>query len=210
MAAEPPPSKSDEHTPERLVTLSDGVFAIAMTLLVLDISVPQGLNDAGFEQALDELPPKLSAYALSFLIIGFFWLDHGRALRGLRSADRGLIGVTLLGLGLIAFLPFPTSLLSEYGDKPVSVAIYAATISAMDVTQIGIILLRTRRPWLNEAPLPPALARAWILDLAASIAVFAVSIPLAWPLGGQAMWFWLLLIPLKSATGRRRAAARAA
>lgn len=198
--------RADQHGPERLVSLSDGVFSIAMTLLVLDISVPPGLNTAGFDEALGDLPQKIAAYGLSFVIIGAFWLDHGRVLRGLRAVDRPIIAVTLLGLGLIAFLPFPTSLLSEYGNEPLSVAVYAATIAAMDVTQIGLVLLRARRPWLNERPLRPELVRSWVTDMGATVAVFALSIPLAWPLGGDAMWLWLLMVPLKFATGRRHAA----
>ncbi|MGW0659892.1 TMEM175 family protein [Streptodolium elevatio] len=198
--------RADQHGPERLIALSDGVFSIAMTLLVLDISVPPGLSTADFDEALGDLPQKISAYALSFVIIGAFWLDHGRVLRGLRAVDRPIIAVTLLGLGFIAFLPFPTSLLSEYGNEPVSVAVYAATIAATDVTQIGLVLLRARRPWLNEHPIPPELVRSWITDTGATVAVFAVSIPLAWPLGGHAIWLWLLMIPVKFATGRRHAA----
>ncbi|MFJ8744137.1 TMEM175 family protein [Embleya sp. NPDC127516] len=197
----------DEHGPERLVALSDGVFAIAMTLLVLDISVPPDLGAAGFRHALGELPPKIAAYALSFLIIGAFWLDHRRALLGMRSVDLPFTAVTLAGLGVTAFVPFPTSLLSEYGSMPASIAIYAATIAAMDLTQIALVLLRARHPERDRTPLPPALARAWIIDLATTVVVFLVTIPLAWPLGGDAMWLWLVLIPLKGATGRSRTAA---
>ncbi|WP_436789567.1 TMEM175 family protein [Yinghuangia sp. YIM S10712] len=197
----------DQHRPDRLVALSDGVFAIAMTLLVLDISVPQGLDSAAYGEELGDLPPKLYAYALSFLIIGIFWLDHGRVLRGLRSVDRPLVAVTLLGLGLVALLPFPTSLISEYADEPASVAFYAANIAAMDLTQIGILVVRARRPWLNADPMPPALVGATVADLAASVVVFAASIPLAWLWGANAMLAWLLLVPLKTMTGRRRSAA---
>ncbi|WP_345675740.1 TMEM175 family protein [Yinghuangia aomiensis] len=197
----------DEHGPGRLVALSDGVFAIAMTLLVLDISVPPGLDGQRFREALGDLPPKIAAYALSFLIIGAFWLDHRRAFLGLRRVDRVFTAVALTGLGLTAFLPFPTSLLSEYGGMSASVAIYAATIAAMDVTQIVLVRLRMLRSQLDSVPLPPPVARAWILDLAVTVVVFAVSIPLAWPWGGQAMWLWLLLLPLKAATGRARSAA---
>ncbi|MGR6998995.1 TMEM175 family protein [Yinghuangia aomiensis] len=136
------------------MALSDGVFAIAMTLLVLDISVPPGLDGQRFREALGDLPPKIAAYALSFLIIGAFWLDHRRAFLGLRRVDRAFTAVALTGLGLTAFLPFPTSLLSEYGGMSASVAIYAATIAAMDITQIMLVRLRMLRPRLDAVPLP--------------------------------------------------------
>ncbi|MCF2532422.1 TMEM175 family protein [Yinghuangia soli] len=193
--------------PARLLALSDGVFAIAMTLLVLDITVPPGLDPAAFRDALRDLPPKLGAYALSFAIIAAFWRDHNRHLRHLRAVDGVLMHVTLLGLGLIALLPFPTTLLSEYGGRPQSVAFYAAAVAAMDGTQIALLVVRLRRPWLNAVPLDPRAVRADIADAAATAVVFTASIPLTYAIGPQAIWSWVLLLPLKFFTGRRQRAA---
>lgn len=90
----------------RLTALSDGVFAIAMTLLVLNISVPPDLGAAAFHEALREQLPNLGAYALSFVVIAQFWRDHRYVLdRVDASVDRGG-HLTLLGLGLVALLPF--------------------------------------------------------------------------------------------------------
>ncbi len=85
-----------EGGPERLVALSDGVFAIAVTLLVLDIDVPPGLNDAGFHEALGDVLSNLGAYALSFAVLAGFWRDHRAIFHRVRLVDADVIWLTVL------------------------------------------------------------------------------------------------------------------
>ncbi|MGW7663253.1 TMEM175 family protein, partial [Streptomyces sp. NPDC054756] len=106
--------------PDRLVALADGVFAIALTLLVLDFSVPQNLDPADYDDALRELLPNFGAYALSVLVLGAFWREHRRIFGYVRQVDGQLITLSILGLGVAALLPFPTKLLAEYGREPES------------------------------------------------------------------------------------------
>ncbi|GCD97082.1 TMEM175 family protein [Embleya hyalina] len=196
----------DEHGPERLVALSDGVFAIAMTLLVLDISIPPDLGTAGFRHALGELPPKVAAYALSFLIIGAFWLDHRRVLLGMCSVDLRFTTLTLAGLGVTAFVPSRPHCCPNTAPCRHRSPSTPPPSRPWTSPRSPLVLLRARHPERDRTPLPPTLARAWILDLAITVVVFLVTIPLAWPLGADAMWIWLVLIPLKGATGRSRTA----
>ncbi len=193
--------------PERLVALADGVFAIAITLLVLDFRVPGGLDSAQYHEALHELIPNLGAYALTVLVLGAFWRGHRRIFGLVRQIDGQVITLSVLGLGVAALLPFPTKLIAEYGAEPASVAAYAGTVAVLGAAHLALVLLLAQRPWLREAA-PPEGFRLFALDLAVTVAVFSLSIPLALAVGPAAMWFWLALAPVKAATGLRAARAR--
>ncbi|MGW2276975.1 TMEM175 family protein [Streptomyces sp. NPDC001770] len=131
---------------DRLTALSDGIFAIAMTLLVLDIRVPRGLDDAGFRDAVRDVLPDVGAYALSFVILAGFWRGHRRIVALVPRFEGPSLRLALIWLGAIAFLPFPTSLLSEYASEPLAVAVHAVTVAVTDL--LGLAVLRTgRRGW---------------------------------------------------------------
>lgn len=112
---------------ERVVFFSDAVFAIAITLLVIEIHVPHvaAHTDSALAFALLGLLPKYIGFVVSFFVIGRFWIGHHRLCGHLAKADDGLIGRNLLFLMLVAFGPFPTALLSEYPDSRVAVGVYA-------------------------------------------------------------------------------------
>lgn len=123
---------------DRIVNFSDAVFAIALTLLVLDIRVPEIPDDLVAEELpaqLLALWPKYFGYVLSFVVIISFWNIHHSIFSGIRGYDKGLIWLNSTFLMFVAIVPFPTSLLSEYGDHQLPVAIYAATLA------IGRLLL---------------------------------------------------------------------
>jgi uncharacterized membrane protein len=130
---------NDESPPERrlrtgrLEAFSDGVFAIAITLLVLEISVPPGSEDHLLDAVVDEWPSYL-AYVVSFSTIGAVWLAHSAITEYLHGANTLLIRLNLLLLMVVSFLPFPTRLLAEYlgDDDPARVAatIYGLTLLA--------------------------------------------------------------------------------
>ncbi|MEU8748000.1 TMEM175 family protein [Streptomyces parvulus] len=188
--------------PERVVALADGVFAIAITLLVLDFSVPRGLDAAAYRDELHELVPNLGAYALSVLVLGLFWRDHRRIFRFVERVDGQVITLSLLGLGVAALVPFPTTLISEYGREPASVAIYAAAVASLGASHLALVALLAARPWLRGDAVPEEGFLIYGLDLAASVVVFSLSVPLALAIGPAAMWGWLVLLPLKVLIGR--------
>ncbi|MFG3661618.1 TMEM175 family protein [Streptomyces sp. NPDC047706] len=186
-----------EGGPERVLALADGVFAIAITLLVLDLSVPRDLDSARYEQALYELLPDLGAYALSVVVLGGFWRDHRRIFRTVRQVDGQLISLSLLGLGAAALLPFPTRLVSDYGGEPASPAIYGAAVAALGATHLAMAVLVARRPWLRgDEPTDVGSGRE-LLDSAVTVTVFLLTVPLAALIGPSAMLWWLVLIPAK-------------
>ena len=124
---------------DRIVNFSDAVFAIALTLLVLDIRVPEISED----RVADELPaqllalwPKNFGYVLSFVVIISFWNIHHSIFSTIRGYDRGLIWLNSIFLMFVAVVPFPTALISEYGSHQLPMVIYAATLA------LGRLLLR--------------------------------------------------------------------
>lgn len=102
---------------DRLAALSDGVFAVAMTLLVLDIHVPAHgaiADEAGLWQALAGLAPRLVTYLMSFVTLGIFWLGQQTQLNHLARANRDLVWIHLGFLALVSIMPLSTALLGEF------------------------------------------------------------------------------------------------
>jgi uncharacterized membrane protein len=128
----------------RVLAFSDAIFAIAITLLTINLEVRPGLHGAAFTSALHQLLPALGAYALSFLILGQLWLAHHRIFGVIARVDYVVLRSNLLFLGLIALMPFPVRLLSDYSDRPLAVAVYAVAFIAAMVLQLVIWLDVTR------------------------------------------------------------------
>jgi uncharacterized membrane protein len=124
----------DELPLGRLEGFSDGVFAIAITLLVLDLGVSADAGEDLLQSILDEWP-SLLAYLTSFLTIGVVWLQHSAITGALRTADATLYRLNLLVLLLASFLPFPTKLAAEFvGERDperVAVVFYGLTLLAL-------------------------------------------------------------------------------
>lgn len=124
----------DERDPglERIIFFSDAVFAIAITLLVIDLRPPEviaGLSDADYMRTMGVLGPKVFAYLLSFAVIGLYWLAHWRMYHVIVRANERLAMLNLLLLGAVSFIPFPTALIGSQGDRAIAVVAYALTLS---------------------------------------------------------------------------------
>jgi uncharacterized membrane protein len=112
----------------RIEALSDGVFSIAMTVLVLGIQVPDGGGEAELTARLLTLWPKFASYALSFVMLGVLWVGHHYQFQYIKRADRSLLWFNLLFLLAVTFLPFGTAVLGNYPRAPLAVLLYGATI----------------------------------------------------------------------------------
>ena len=117
-----------KHWYDRLMLLCDGVFAIAITLLAIDIRAPAGW--AGDWAGL-RLGRQLDAYAMSFLVISIYWLAHRRFMAMIRIVDATTTVLTLIMLGLVALLPAATRLISTYSVHPLSQLVYGALVVAI-------------------------------------------------------------------------------
>lgn len=125
---------------ERVVFFSDAVFAIAITLLVLEIKPPhlQELNETALRNGLLHLLPKFSGFIVSFLIIGLMWIEHHRIFRYITDYDAGLLWRNLLFLLSVSFVPFPTALFSEYYWSQTAFILYTATFAIVGLTKLWI------------------------------------------------------------------------
>ena len=180
---------------ERLIAFTDGVMAIAITLLVLDIHLPRPageLDDAALLSDLLAIWPEYFGYGLSFLVIGNFWVAHARRLRTLKSVDAELLWLNVFFLLVIGFMPFVTSVLSE-NDGRVATILYAAT---MIVASLLLTLVWRYAVHRGHVVLPKAERRVESLRALTVPGVFALSIVVAWYSPGHARDTWLLLIPL--------------
>jgi uncharacterized membrane protein len=186
-----PVRESVEFT--RIVAFTDGVFAIAITLLVLSLEVPPELAGADLHEFLVESWRQFFAYFLSFAVIGRFWISHHDMFSLLHDFDRRLMVLNLAYLSLIVLIPFPTELLGDFGDRTDAVVLYAAAVGTA-----ALLTARIIRDALGRGLVAPG-RRERAERMAAGImvpaVVFYVSIPVALlsPLAGQLVWLGLLL-----------------
>lgn len=117
----------------RIANLSDGLFSIVFTLLVLELTVPTIAADraaAELPLALYHTLPKLAGYVMSFVVIGIYWVGQHNMLIHIKRHDRVLMWLNLLFLLCVGFMPFPVGLVVEYGHEQISVVVYAAVLVA--------------------------------------------------------------------------------
>jgi len=121
---------------DRIAALSDGLFAIAMTLIVLEIRIPTlspPTTDAMLAGALGDLAPRFLTYLLSFMTLGIFWNGQQTQLSYLSRGNRDLSWLSLLFLAIVALFPFTTSLLAEYFDLRLALGLYWLNIFATGI-----------------------------------------------------------------------------
>jgi len=131
-------TQSDLAETNRLEAFSDGVFAIAITLLVLELHSPELEEGERLWPALVHEWPQFAAYLTSFAILGIMWVNHHSMFRQIRRADRGLMFLNLLLLLWATLLPFPTSLFAEHLEDESSNAHVAAAVYSTNLTLAAI------------------------------------------------------------------------
>lgn len=212
---EPPPSRwsllsrAGHLEYDRVLFFSDAIFAIAITLLVLEIRVPGYDNNPGGE--ISHALPHIFSFGISFVVIGLFWMGHHSLSRYIAAFDRGLIGINLLFLGLIAFLPYPTGLLSgtKSGLAWPATVFYAGCIAAAGLAELAIWRYAIGKDLLTPAA-TPALRREVTIRLLIAPAVFLLSIPVAFYSTNLATYCWLAILVANSLLSRWTRGARQA
>jgi uncharacterized membrane protein len=192
---------------DRIVNFSDAVFAIAITLLVLDIRVPEIPDDLVAEELpaqLLALWPKYFGYVLSFVVIISFWNIHHSIFSAIRGYDRGLIWLNSLFLMFVAVVPFPTSLLSEYGGHQLPVAIYAATLAIGRLLLTSIYWYATSGHRLVDPELDPRTVRFLLLRGLTLPVIYLLTIGVSFFSVSAAIYSWLLLVLVDTVILRRR------
>jgi uncharacterized membrane protein len=216
---EPPPPRrlhapwiDRGHDLSRVLALSDGIFAFAMTLLVLNLVLPStvGVAPSTLPGAVWGLRYAFYAYLLSFFVIFFYWIGHQLVFEFIRSYDRALLQLNVLFLLCIAVNPFATEVLAV-GTNAASVSVrdFAVTLYAVAQLAAGASLFavwkyaRGRKEHVPAAT-PASWDRYVSLRLAITPLVFAISIPIAWLVNPEvAQYSWALIFILHIAVRRR-------
>jgi uncharacterized membrane protein len=176
----------------RIVAFSDGVFAIAITLLVLALEIPGSSDDLW--DSLWTQKGDLLAYALSFAVLGKLWLAHHRFFAVLERFDGTLMGLNLLYLAFIAIVPFTSEVLGEHGEESAAVIVYAASMFGVSLAFSAQIVHASRaglvRPELRAIERRFAGPASFLVA-----AVFLASIPVALlsPLAATLMWLLIFV-----------------
>ena len=167
------------RNPDRVVALTDGVFAIIVTILVLELKVPSNLNHDSLRAVLEELRPTVVAWVISFLITGMYWVAHRDLFARVRFVNRDLVWLNLLFLLPASLIPFAASVLGEYPNEPLAIHLYGVVMIAVSVMRLalyGYVIRRPRLLWAGEVS-----GRSWIgyLLVASPIVVYAIAMAVA-------------------------------
>lgn len=149
-------------TPNRLEALTDAVFAIVMTLLVLEISIPvieESVLQAELPRRLLELGPKLYSYVLSFIVLGLLWNLHHISFHSIKRCDAGLVWLNIIFLMFIALIPFSTSLIGDYGTEHISFAVYASNVLLAITMRLIIWTYATGKYRLVDSDIDPRVVK---------------------------------------------------
>jgi len=189
--------RGDLPSVDRLLALSDGVVAIAITLLVLQLNVPSPAKLADPNSAselavqLGHGADRLVSYVISFYVIAQFWLVHHRVFSRITGQQEGLAWWNFAFLFTVTIVPFTSDLLGEFSANPLAVDIFAVNLLlAVVATQLTVIYGRRRDLVTAETAQE---TRAAQYRVAASVLVIALSIGIAWVNPNAAKYFWLLL-----------------
>lgn len=159
----------------RFEAFSDGVFAIAITLLVLEIHLPDApaFTNEQMLHYIGHLWPQLLTYVTSFAVIGIIWLNHYATFVHARRVDRGMLSLNLLLLLTVCFVPFPTALVAKYGALPSSTVLYGATLTAMGASYVALWLYTIRQEQMHDPTLPPLDRRTIVRGSIGALLYFA-------------------------------------
>ena len=180
---------------ERIVSLSDGIFGFAMTLLVVSLVVPGGLPPGELAEAVASLFPSFLYLGIAFAVLGSAWYQHHRLFSYVQRANVRLIALNLALLATVVVVPFPHHVLSQYPLEPLAYALYAAALGAVLVMDSAMWVYASRAA-LFRTRLPAAALRAELIRGLVPISVFILSVPLAFVLVELTSLLWILLLPI--------------
>ena len=206
---EPAPG-SATLSPHRSEALTDGIFAVAMTLLVIELKLPDyavmhGADD--FAQAVADLFPKFLAWFFSFFVLSFFWVGHHRTFQYVRRADGPLLALNLGQLAAVSLIPFSCSLIGEHGEFLLAQGVYSFNLALLSVMALLIARYVHRHPELGPVPMLRPTYEGARLRIGGLIVVSIVSVLIAivMPRGGNMAFMLMGVInPLSRRRERRQ------
>ena len=199
MTEEDESSKRSGYGLDRILAISDGVFAFAVTLLVLDLVVPAlspGASSADLWQALSKEWVSFLSYLTSFFIAGIWWNAHNRNFRSIRDSDSTLRWLNLLFLLWIALLPFFTKILDQYNTLQIAVVLYAADQAAAGIFMGLTWWYASRNHRLVDRNLKKSTMRSRSLNNAIAPLIFIISMGISFVSPIIATYSWLAIFPV--------------
>lgn len=199
----------EENIPgiDRLLALTDGVVAIALTLLVLQLQVPVSkdfdVNSASqLWHALGVDGGELTSYLVSFVVIAQFWLVHHRILRTMRGHSEGLAWRNFAFLLTLTLMPFTSDLLGRYSDNPLAVTIFAVNLVALSLTTQWIYVYAASHNLLDDERRSQYEETVGRVRSLLTIGVVSLAVTLAWTDAGLSRYAWLLFLVMPAAGSR--------
>jgi uncharacterized membrane protein len=179
----------------RLVAFSDGVMAVAITLLVLNIETPD-VADEDLGSALVDLLPSLGAYVLAFALVGRFWIVHHNLFETFERLDGPLMALNLVFLMLIALIPFATDVLDAYGSEALAAAVFGTTVGLVALVNWFMTVYSLRAGLVREARVEDTASFGSPVALGFT-AIFFLSVPAAFVSTTLAWLLWISTIVLR-------------
>ena len=169
--------------PTRVLALSDGVFAIVLTLLVLEVQVPDLGGGQTLGEALAEVRPSFIGFLISFVVTAIAWTGHRDLFALIKRMDRNLVWLNILYLFPLSLLPFGAALISRHQLEPVALRMYGLVVALITLTRLGVWLYATSRPHLLFEPISRRTRTVGVLIVAipATFYVLAILISAAAP-----------------------------
>lgn len=189
---------------DRIASFSDAVFAVAITLLILNIdvpSIPKSMAEKDLGPAVRALWPSFMIFILSFVIIGFFWIFHHRLFRFVEKHDTVFIWLNMFFLMCIVFMPFASDMIGEYGGTEIGTIIYAASWAVTSAVMAVLWWYAAHFRSLVSPDFPLEAANHNIVAFLGTSSVFGISIVIALVNVSAAQYFWIALAPLQFGLG---------
>lgn len=189
------PDETDK--PDRLISLSDGIFGFAMTLLAINVALPEigrAATPAQVTEHVLDLLPEFIVFATSFLLVGMYWVVHRRAFRYIIKTDATLTWLNLLQLLFVAFLPVATGLYDTFNFVPIVGLVYGSTLVVIGVIGHAVWRHATKGRRLVQPDLDPELVRYFKFRGELVIAIFVLFTILGYLSPEYGLWVPLLLL----------------
>ena len=204
MSAEPSLEKSAYAglSKHRIEALTDGIYAVAMTLLVIELKLPAHElvhSDQDLANALVNLIPKFTAWVISFLVLSLFWLGHQRMFQNLRHVDGKLVALNMMQLGFASLMPFSSALSGEFGARWISQIGYSINMSLLSISAILVARYIHKHPELSIHAMSEGAYQAASFRIGGLIFISIVAVIISYHIpaaGNGAFMLMMVIMPI--------------
>ena len=165
--------------PGRVLAFTDGVFAIVITILVLELKVPDLASGQSLADSLEEMRPTFVAFVISFLIVGMYWAWHRSTFAQVRYVDTTTLWINLIFLLPVSMIPFAASVIGEYPDEATALYLYGVVLIAVTLVRIWLYWYLHRHPALMWHEASEQTRRLGTITAAAPLLVYIVAMLVA-------------------------------